>query len=340
MSASALSSEQPHDYNRGSYGLRSLHLRQDLGAVADLIEIAFASTMDAGGRASIREMRMLSRLGPLVRIFAGLDRGIRALQNGFVWIDPSTERLVGNVTVYQSHLDRIWVIANVAVHPDFRRRGIAREMMKASMDFAGKENAKSVILQVEADNSGAQQLYEDLGFKVQRGFTRWRRRPYLDPPERLATMPDITLRSGREWKAELALAEQVRPNHLGGLGWLKPNEISAFRSSIWTRLRNILNPTGIQRWIIRGSDKNLLASMWLQAAFGSSYGRVSLMVSPEQQGILEKPMLNFATRYLADAHRGIILEHPSDDEVAKKVFQEYEFEAMRHLVHMIWQPEA
>jgi GNAT superfamily N-acetyltransferase len=341
MSASALSSEKPRDYNRSSFGLRSVRLRKDLGAIADLIEIAFAATMDKGGRSAIREMRMLSRLGPFVRILANLDRATRALQHGFVWIDPKTERLVGNVTVYQSELDRVWVIANVAVHPDFRRRGIAREMMKAAMDLTTQENAVSVMLQVEADNDGAKHLYQDLGFRVQRGFTRWRRRPYLDPPNPLTTMPDITLRAGREWKAEMALAEQVRPNHLGGLGWLKSTEPSAFHSSIWQHLSRILNPTTIQRLVIRDTDPSrLAASMWIESTFGASYSRVNVMVSPDQQGSMEKPLLNFATRLLADSRRGLIVEHPSDDEAATAVFREYEFEAMRHLVHMIWQPEA
>lgn len=340
MSASALSSEKSRDYNRSSYGLRSVRLRQDLGPIADLIEIAFAASMDTGGRGAIREMRMLSRLGPLVRIVAGLDRATRALRNGFVWIDPKTERLVGNITVYQSELKRVWVIANVAVHPEFRRQGIARKMMNAAMGLASQENAKSVILQVESGNDGAKHLYEDLGFTVQRTFTRWRRRPYLDAPDPLPNMPDITLRRGREWKAELALAEQVRPNYLGGLGWLKPTEKSAFHSSIWQHLRGILDPTNIQRWVIRNSDGNgLAADMSILSTFGASYSRVNLMVTPNEQGRLEKPLLNFAIRYLANSRRGLILEHPTDDEVATAVFRGYEFEAMRHLVHMIWQPE-
>jgi hypothetical protein len=152
-------------------------------------------------------------------------------------------------------------------------------------------------------------------------------------------MPDITLRTGREWKAELALAEQVRPNHLGGLGWFKPTEESAFRSTFWQHLRGILNPTTIQRWVLRDTDDGLAASMSIESTFGANYSRVNLIVTPDQQGLVEKPLLNFATRYLADSRRGLIVEHPTDDETATAIFRQYEFEAMRHLAHMIWHPE-
>ncbi|MCZ7543814.1 MAG: hypothetical protein M5R40_09870 [Anaerolineae bacterium] len=51
-------------------GLRPVNLRIDLGGIADLIEICFADQMDAQGRATVREMRALSRLGPLLWLLA------------------------------------------------------------------------------------------------------------------------------------------------------------------------------------------------------------------------------------------------------------------------------
>jgi hypothetical protein len=44
-------------------GLRPINLRTDLAPLADLIEIVFASSMDASGKSAIREMRYLSKIG-------------------------------------------------------------------------------------------------------------------------------------------------------------------------------------------------------------------------------------------------------------------------------------
>lgn len=332
MAASALSSQT----HAATGGLRRVRLRQDLSAIADLIEIAFEATMDSGGRAAVQDMRALGRMGPFLWPMMWLDPNIRALNQGFVWIDPSTQKLIGNVSLYGTGYDSSLVVANVATHPDFRRQGIATALMEATLNYAEKTLAEAVILQVEADNWGARQLYEQLGFQEQRAFIRWRRSSYLDAPARLATMPPITLRKGREWKAELALATQVRPNDLGGVGWLLPTTPRSFHKSLRGQLTNFWG--GPQRWIIRDpeDESQLLASMRIESPFATRYSRAHLMIAPGHEYGLSKAMINFALRTLEASNRGLIVEHPADDEDANAVFEEYQFEVSRHLVHMQW----
>ena len=57
-------------------------------------------------------------------------------------------------------------IATLAVHPDFRRRGIARKMMITALNAAFHEGARSSYLEVRATNQAALQMYKELGFKV------------------------------------------------------------------------------------------------------------------------------------------------------------------------------
>ncbi|MBI5927970.1 MAG: N-acetyltransferase [Chloroflexi bacterium] len=337
MSAAALSPNKSQAQAR-TVGLRPVRLRQDLGAVADLIELAFGPTMDAGGRAAVREMRTLSRSGPILWFIAGLDSAVQALMRGFVWIDPNTGRLIGNVSIYPAGYDNLWVIANVAVHPDFRRRGIAEEMMRASLDFANEQKASAVTLQVEADNDSAQRLYQKLGFSTLRGFTRWRRHPYIDPPPPLTQMPNITYLTSREWRAELALAEQLRPDSRGGMTWLHPTQPREFRPTF--SFGQIFGMRRLERWVVRDpqNDQHLLATLRTDSRFGSTYTRTDLLVAPEYQGELEWPLLNFAIRYASDQRRGLLIEHPSDDENATLAFDENRFEPVRRLIHMLWTP--
>ena len=55
-------------------------------------------------------------------------------------------------------------IQTIAVSPDMRGQGIAREMMTELMAEARRRNATRVFLEVRADNESAQALYRDLGF--------------------------------------------------------------------------------------------------------------------------------------------------------------------------------
>jgi ribosomal-protein-alanine N-acetyltransferase len=57
-------------------------------------------------------------------------------------------------------------IATIAVHPAFRRRGIARQLLTTAMDAAYTEGARIYHLEVRAGNLAAQKLYEALGFEI------------------------------------------------------------------------------------------------------------------------------------------------------------------------------
>ena len=53
---------------------------------------------------------------------------------------------------------------NVAVHPDYRRRGIARELVMGLVAALGEKGVHSLALEVRASNAPAIALYEQLGF--------------------------------------------------------------------------------------------------------------------------------------------------------------------------------
>jgi len=69
---------------------------------------------------------------------------------------------------------------NVAVHPDFRRRGIAEALIgKLVADLKAKES-HSLTLEVRSSNSAAQKLYEKLGFDLVGKRPRYYRNPKED----------------------------------------------------------------------------------------------------------------------------------------------------------------
>ena len=54
---------------------------------------------------------------------------------------------------------------NIAVHPDFRRRGIAEELVVKLVEELKVRGNHSLMLEVRASNEPARNLYEKLGFQ-------------------------------------------------------------------------------------------------------------------------------------------------------------------------------
>ena len=65
----------------------------------------------------------------------------QGLMPGYVWVEDG--RIVGNVTVRKlSAFGRGWMIGNVAVAPEWRGRGIARQMMEASIESGAPQSRR------------------------------------------------------------------------------------------------------------------------------------------------------------------------------------------------------
>ena len=54
---------------------------------------------------------------------------------------------------------------NVAVHPDYRRQGIAKELVSALVTALKEKGVNSLALEVRVSNTPAIALYEQLGFQ-------------------------------------------------------------------------------------------------------------------------------------------------------------------------------
>jgi len=72
-------------------------------------------------------------------------------------------KVVGTAMVTKRR--NVGLIQTVMVHPNFRRKGIANELMKTAINYVRKRRTAKAILQVLSTNNPAKELYHKLGFK-------------------------------------------------------------------------------------------------------------------------------------------------------------------------------
>jgi [ribosomal protein S18]-alanine N-acetyltransferase len=79
------------------------------------------------------------------------------------------DRLVGYLII--SRYADAWHIMNIAIDEDYRRRGIATQLLNRLFELTSSDDRRGYTLEVRVSNGHAIRLYESLGF-VARGIRR------------------------------------------------------------------------------------------------------------------------------------------------------------------------
>lgn len=305
-------------------GLQPVDLARHLGGLAKLIELCFGHELEAGARGLIREMQWLSRAGPMLRLLPLLP-GPPAWNLGYVWVEDG--QVIGSVSTQRAAArSHTWLVANVAVHPEHRRRGIARQLMQATLDFIRGQAGAEVILQVDDDNLGAISLYHQLGFARVTTRMNWTRPGYAEPPTFEPSPVDIRLRGRGEWAAQLALARQVSPE---GLMWSKPLRETDFRTTPLAFLDQLVTGRYVEHWVA-GKGAELVGSLAVNT--GAADGdRLHLLVHPDYKGQVERPLLARGLRRLGRRPWVARLEYNAEDSEAARVLRDLGFQGGRLL---------
>ena len=79
------------------------------------------------------------------------------------WVAEVDGRMVGMIVNWLL-VDEVHV-ATLATHPDFRRQGIAKELLAHSLRYMSGEGAVSSFLEVRESNTAAREMYRKFGYE-------------------------------------------------------------------------------------------------------------------------------------------------------------------------------
>jgi ribosomal protein S18 acetylase RimI-like enzyme len=232
--------------------LRPLDARRDLAAVADLVELCFSDTLDPEGRNYLKQMRQAAQHASLVGWANSLYPEASLPPAGLVWVEGNpgagSQRLVGNLSLIPINLQgkRGYLIANVAVHPDFRGRGIGRNLTTAGLEMARKRGAPAAWLQVRDDNPGAVHIYETAGFKERARRSAWLTTAEI-PPGGPSPGLNIVSRHSNHWPQQKAWLSALYPAELS---WHLPLDWKALQPNLGGTLYRLLTWYSPRHWAV------------------------------------------------------------------------------------------
>jgi ribosomal protein S18 acetylase RimI-like enzyme len=294
--------------------------------VADLVETVFSGSLDPSGRRMLRWMRGLGRLGWIGWLFNYWFLPPAARPYGFLWEDNG--RVVGNANLskVEGYPGR-WALSNVAVHTDYRRQGIAKSLVKASIGLVRNRDGKVVLLQVDRDRPETQVLYASFGFRPLATRTTWVRRGGRVPL--VTEIGSARRRQREEWKHQWELASKVHPE---GLIWPYPTSPSFFRPRGFVEARGL---EGVRHWV--WSEKGqLIGSLTARRRLERGSWRFILIVEPEARGRVETSILALVLTELY-TRGSIVLDYPAG--CAEAQLESFGFHPERTLTWMALEPK-
>jgi len=119
----------------------------------------------------VETIRRMRRIWPVVRVLQAVSPTLRDIARGFVWEENGM--MVGLTIAQREGTTKMWHIGSVGVLPEFRRRGIARQLVASTLDMLRSRGGTRVSLGVINGNVPAQALYRSLGFVDYAGGTRY-----------------------------------------------------------------------------------------------------------------------------------------------------------------------
>jgi GNAT superfamily N-acetyltransferase len=281
----AIAASQSSDSFRGA---RPIDYRIDLNGVAHLLEECFRPehTFPFSNSPLLRELGVFLWMLNYVPAFP-------ETLEGFVWMENG--RLVGNVSLNCDRSGRCY-ISNVAVKPEFRRQGIARALMQATLNHIRTQEAKTAFLNVRPQNEGAVKLYTDLGFKSLETCGEWKL-PALPIRPIPHTLTGYRPPLPSDYAPIADLYRAATPEHPNPYRLPRSEFRLTWDDSIIESVTDFFVGQATRRWALE-RDGKLAAMLTVRGQRMASVHHIGTIVAPDCRGKVENDLVAFALEQL------------------------------------------
>jgi ribosomal protein S18 acetylase RimI-like enzyme len=293
--------EHPH--------VRPLNVIRDLSAVADLIELCFSPTIDNEGQRYLSDMRRASRDDGFLTWASRMTETTSLPLTGYVWEQDG--RIIGNASLipFRDKGKRVYLIANVATHPDYRRHGIAQVLTQQAMKHAQAKKASAVWLHVRDDNLGAIRLYEKLGFQEISRRTTWYARTDSYPPN-VESDIQIVPRQARFWPLQQDWLRRLYPE---ALSWYHSWNFNSLRPGLMNWMYLLFVDYNVRQWAAVRGDELLGTLSWMP--HGGKSESLYAAVHPAAMDSDDEPLMQLLihARRSLSVHSRLTLDFPAGE---------------------------
>jgi len=288
-----------------SSGARRARFPRDIPPITELVELCFADVLDYSSRRMLRDVRTVAQWG---RAAWSLSRMLGAV-NPEEWLLASVweeeGRIVGNATLTRRLPEaHAWLVSNVAVHPEYRGRGIAGGLIRHALEEIRRRGGRNVYLQVDASNEAAVRIYRGLGFEEIARRTTWlraREESRTPAPDEPASACRVSRRTPAEWMEEYAFWREISPD---GTAWNSPLTEKRFHPSLCQWLERMLEGESEAHFLARCGPRVEGAL----AAYRRYSGWEGVLIQREgSEGRVEGPLLDAAGKAFP-RERSVLLE--------------------------------
>lgn len=261
--------------------IRPLKLPKDINILTEIIPPSFQypenpdwSFAEDETESFISTLKSFKRFWPLIKLVQNVSPAIRNIFRGYIWEEDG--KPVGLVNCASRGNTDNWVIGNVAVLPEYRRRGIARKLVEAAIDLIKQADGDTITLDVISNNVPAYSLYKKLGFEHFSGEVELQN--FADAPTTAPVLPQNQTTDPYDlaiWEPRYQLAKQIVPPE--NLKYQPVNKYHYKQPNSVLFLNPLINTArGVQRAgeLIQSKQEDQLAGWW-RAALRTRAGGVN-----------------------------------------------------------------
>jgi GNAT superfamily N-acetyltransferase len=292
--------------------MRAFALPADIPVLVELLPPSFKypeneawNIQEDEAESMVESFKAIQGIWPLIRLLQLVYAPLKDLMRGFVWEEDGKPVAVTNV-IRKGSTDQ-WIIGNVSVLPEYRRRGIARQLVEESVQYAHSRGASRIMLDVIDGNLPAQALYEKLGFEVYSGETHLNYGPH-DAPAPVALSDDYTLAecSLFDWRDRFDLAQRITPE---AVAKYRPVEEGSYKQPVILRpfLPIVFKAMGSRPHpfeVRRKADGLMVASMMCNTrSRKGGTNQLDITLDPAH-GAIAPALVNFMLRHIEQSSPG------------------------------------